>query len=307
MSALWQPEPGWRPAPGGPGGARAWWAERGGRAVVVKRLEAPGPGDQGVATLPDHPAYWRREADVALDGALADTAGIRCARVLEVSEDDAGLTLVVDRVSPAPSSGLAAARALGVFAGNGLAPTPWWCRDQLGVRLEHVAGRGGWPTLARTTLADVADRLWERRRHHLAVLAALPQVPSHGDPTPANLPGREEPSDGGRVIGIDWSGFGIAALGADLGYLSLSTREGFDVLLDAYAEGLGAGGAPGDPERARIGAAVTATYTALTRTEWALARVAAGPGALAGKYRHPSVAPYIRALQRLLPQLEALL
>ena len=52
---------------------------------------------------------------------------------------------------------------------------------------------------------------------------------------------------------------------------------------------------------------VSAAYTALSRAEWALARVAGGEGALAGKYRHPAVAPYLRALQRQFPQIEALL
>ena len=52
---------------------------------------------------------------------------------------------------------------------------------------------------------------------------------------------------------------------------------------------------------------MVAGYSALCRAEWALARVATGPGALAGKYRHPAVAPYLRSLQRLFPQLEALL
>ena len=51
---------------------------------------------------------------------------------------------------------------------------------------------------------------------------------------------------------------------------------------------------------------VSAAYTALSRAEWALARVAGGEGALAGKYRHPAVAPYLRALQRQFPQIEAL-
>ena len=50
-----------------------------------------------------------------------------------------------------------------------------------------------------------------------------------------------------------------------------------------------------------------AVYTALTRLDWALARVADGEGALAGKFRHPSVAPYIRAMQRQVAQIEALL
>ena len=58
---------------------------------------------------------------------------------------------------------------------------------------------------------------------------------------------------------------------------------------------------------ARLGARVTAVYTAFSRAEWALARVAGGPGALAAKYRHPSVAPYLLSLQRQFPQIEALI
>ena len=60
-------------------------------------------------------------------------------------------------------------------------------------------------------------------------------------------------------------------------------------------------------DQASLGARLTAVYTALSRAEWALARVAPGEGALAGKFTHPSVAPYLRALQRLYPQVEALL
>jgi hypothetical protein len=48
-------------------------------------------------------------------------------------------------------------------------------------------------------------------------------------------------------------------------------------------------------------------YSAMSRAEWALSRVAPGEGALHGKFNHPSVAPYLRALQRQLPQVEALL
>ena len=59
-------------------------------------------------------------------------------------------------------------------------------------------------------------------------------------------------------------------------------------------------------EEAAHGARVTAVFTALNRAEWALARVAGGEGALAGKYRHPAVAPHLRALQRQFPQIEAL-
>ena len=56
-----------------------------------------------------------------------------------------------------------------------------------------------------------------------------------------------------------------------------------------------------------VGASVTAVYTALTRVDWALGRVADGEGALVGKFRHPAVAPYILALQRQVAQIESLL
>ena len=60
-------------------------------------------------------------------------------------------------------------------------------------------------------------------------------------------------------------------------------------------------------EEATLGMRVSAAYTSLSRAEWALARVAGGEGALAGKYRHPAVAPYLRALQRQFAHVEALL
>ena len=75
--------------------------------------------------------------------------------------------------------------------------------------------------------------------------------------------------------------------------------------MDAYVAGLPAGLA--SPEQVLLVARVTVVYTALSRAEWALARVATGPGALAGKFKHPSVAPYLLTLQRQFPQLEALL
>jgi Ser/Thr protein kinase RdoA (MazF antagonist) len=270
---------------------------------VVKRLSAPVRGDPAALSNPRHAAWWRREADVALDGGLAATAGLRAPHVLRVEEDETGITIWSARVPLEGSNGLHLARALGIFAGNDLSEQPWWCRDVLADRLSRLEDKVGWPTLARTTLADIADRLWQRRGHHLGQLGAVRQVPSHGDPTPANLPGR----DGADVVGVDWSSFGAGPVGADLGYLALSVREDLDALLTAYNDGLAAGGLDVDPAEARAGATVMACYTALTRAEWALARAAAGPGALAGKYRHPAVAPYLRSLQRLFPQLETLI
>ena len=78
--------------------------------------------------------------------------------------------------------------------------------------------------------------------------------------------------------------------------------DGLEPLLDAYLMGLPEGLATRD--EVTLGARITAVYTVLNRAEWALARVAGGEGALAGKYRHPAVAPYLRSLQRQFPQIE---
>ena len=62
-----------------------------------------------------------------------------------------------------------------------------------------------------------------------------------------------------------------------------------------------------DAAAVRLAAEVMAVYTVFSRAEWALSRIAPGEGALAGKFKHPSVAPHLRALQRQAPQIEALL
>ena len=116
-----------------------------------------------------------------------------------------------------------------------------------------------------------------------------------------NIPGR----DGDDAVAIDWATLGTGPVGGDLGYLSLTSREELGPLVDAYLLGLPAGVA--DHDHVLLGARITGVYTAFGRAEWALARVAGGEGALAGKFRHPSVAPYLRALQRQAAAVEALL
>ena len=101
---------------------------------------------------------------------------------------------------------------------------------------------------------------------------------------------------------MDWGAFGLAPLGFDIGYLSLSEREDFDVLLKTYVEA-----AQCSRPHAIVGARIVAVYTIVTKAELVLAKAAATPGALAGKYRHPTVAPTLRSLQRLFPQVESLL
>ncbi len=299
---MWQPEPGWHPLPGGTGPSTlgVWRAVLGDQAVVVKRLVAPGEQDPAELRDPRHVAYWRRAADVSISGIADNTPGLR-APLTAVDEDEDGITLTQQWVEDTANSGLFAAHALGRFAGADVRSQPWLARGQLRDRIRRVERRGGWPTLARTTVADVAEHLWRHREAWLAAAEMLPQVPQHGDPVPANLPGRE----GDDVLAVDWATLGHGPVGADLGYYLLSAREDLEPLLDAYLMGLPDGVA--DPEEVALGARVTAVYTVLSRAEWALSRVAGGEGALAGKYRHPSVAPHLRALQRQFPQIEALL
>ena len=296
---MWQPEPGWQRLPSGLGASTVGVWLAGDR--IVKRLSAPLAGDPTELTDPEHFAYWHRPADVALSGAVEATPGLRATPALAVDEDDEGVTLWTAHVDEAPPSGLFIARSIARFAGSDLPAYPWLARRQLAARIRRVEHRGGWRVLARTTVADVADRLWCQRAHHLRLLEALPQVPQHGDPTPQNFIAH----DGVSVIALDWATLGVGAVGADLGYYALSAREDFEHLVDAYVAALPAGLAT--RRDVELGARVSAVYTVLSRAEWALAQAAEGEGALAAKFRHPSVAPHLRAMQRQFPQIEALL
>lgn len=298
----WQPEPGWQRLPGaGPATLGVWTATIGGRDVVVKRLHRPDPHDAPGVLDPHDVNYWRRAADVALSGVVADAPGLREAPVVRVDEDDDGVTLVHERVQNHDAPGPWLAACLGRFAAAELGRHAWLARDQLRSRLTLVERRGGWRTLARTPMADVADHLWARRDTWLDRCDALPRVAQHGDPSVANIPGRC--AEG--AVAIDWAHLGLGPVGADLGYLSLAAREDLEPLVAAYIDALPPGFAGRDD--VLTGARVMAVYTALTRLDWALARVAEGEGALAGKFRHPSVAPYIFATQRQVNQIEALL
>ncbi|GAA4744875.1 hypothetical protein GCM10023350_32110 [Nocardioides endophyticus] len=268
--------------------------------MVVKRLSRPGDADPSELTDPRHFAYWRRAADVVTAATVVDTPGLRSAGLGAVDEDEEGITITQEWVEDSSNSGLFSARAMGEFAGAHLEAAPWLARNQLRDRLARVERSGGWQTLARTTVADVADHLWSRRVELLAAVDALVQVPQHGDAVPANLLGRS----GDDVVAIDWGTLGTGPVGADVGYFALSAREELEPLLDAYLLGMPDGLATRD--EVTLGARVTAVYTVLNRAEWALARAARGEGALAGKFRHPAVAPHLRALQRQFPHIEAL-
>jgi len=306
---MWQPEPGWtqlRPG-AGPSTVGLWRTDVGGRGVVVKRLARPSPGDPTLLSDASHAGYWRREADVALDAGVVTGPGVVPPAYVRVDEDDDGITVWSAELDGPPPPALQVAHALGRFAAAPYTDVPWAARRTLVDRLTMAESRGGWPTLGRTTMADLADHLWRRRGHWLGEYAAAPAGRLHGDAVPANFPAT---SDAGDVAAVDWQGFGIGPVGTDLGYYALSTREDFDVLLAAFLDGVHdeRDGADADEDaRIRTAATVMCIYSAISRAEWALWRVAPGEGALHGKFNHPSVAPYLRALQRQLPQVEALL
>ena len=279
------------------------------RGGVAHRAQRPRPGGEthrharrrrpARAQRPRHFAYWRREADVAISGVVDATPGLRSTRSTSPRTTRASRSPASSWRTPR-CNGLYVAHAMGRFAGADLGRHAGW---------PSTSSATGCPRRAARWLADPGpdDGRGRRRpaldatRDVLREVDALPRVPQHGDPAVSNLPGR----DGDDVLAIDWSTLGDGPVGADLGIFLQNAREAPEPLLDAYLMGLPDGVAT--PDEGTFGMRVSAAYTALSRAEWALARVAGGEGALAGKYRHPAVAPYLRALQRQFGQIEALL
>src|SRR3546814_18204160 len=88
---------------------------------------------------------------------------LRAPACLGIEEDQDGVTLWQEYVEPVALPGPFLARALGRFAGTPLPEVSWLARNQLADRLDRIERRGGWATLARTTVADVAERVGTRR------------------------------------------------------------------------------------------------------------------------------------------------
>ena len=297
---MWEPDPAWRALPGaaGPATVGVWLAEADDRRWVVKRLAAPAADADRALRNPRNGGYWRREAEVALCPAFVDGPGLVPPVFGPVEEDDDGVTVWSEESTGEPPTGLFAARALGRFAAAAYDEPEWASHDLLADRLAMAEQRGGWPTLARTSLADVTDRLWQRHGHGLDACTRAPVGRVHGDAVPGNFLATR----GEDVVAVDWQCCGVGPLGSDLGYFALSSREELDVLVEAYADGAGRPVA-----EVLVPARVHAVYSVVSRAEWALRQAARGEGALAGKFRHPAVAPYVRALQRQFAQVEALL
>ncbi|MFF0340861.1 phosphotransferase family protein [Kribbella sp. NPDC004875] len=246
----WHPSPDWQALTPGTGQATGgvWRTPDG---AVVKRL-LPGVED------PRHHAYWERQALVASSRIVAGTRGLRTAECLGVERDVDGITVRMAYVAPSAWAPEGLAAALGRFAACSVAEPAWGARDVLRDRLATVERRGGWSVLTRASRATPAiEALWKHRDNALAVLDALPQVPTHGDAHPVNLLGR----DGDDVVAIDWEQFGLGPVGFDLAYLLLGVEVPMDELVAAHG---------GEGREVRRGTAIVAAYTGVSRAAWAL-------------------------------------
>lgn len=297
---MWQPAPEWTPVPSGRGALTTgiWRTVVDGRSWFVKRVHAPGDDDPDDYLRLDSPTYWRREVEFAY--ARLGLRGLTAPEVGRVDEDPEGFTLWTlehERIDVGPEK---VAQALGEFSTVPLPSTPWLARDHLRSRLAPAAERGGWPTLARTTVADHTEALWARRKSVLTRLESLPRVPVHGDLVTENVL-RQSP---GAVVVADWSAFGLGAPGEDLAMYALSGRRDFASLVPGYKAGLAVDVSTED--LLWVGRVITA-FTVATQAEWGLARAASGEGPLAAKYGHPAVARYLYALQSNLDAIDAVI
>ena len=236
---MWQPEPGWQRLPGaGPATVGVWSATHHGHEVVVKRLRRPEPQDAPGVLVPGDVNYWRRAADVALSGVVAGAPGLREAPVVRVDEDDEGITLVHERVETEDPPGLWLARLPGPLRRR----RPGRAR----VAGARPAAQPAAPRRAARRLADPGPHPDGRHRRppvgaSRGVAGPLRRPPAGG---PARRPVRGQhpgPATGDGAVAIDWAHLGRGPVGADLGYLSLATREDVEPLLDAYVAALPAG------------------------------------------------------------------
>ena len=254
---------------------------------------APEPPDPAGLRDPRDANYWRRAADVALSGVVRSTPGLREAPVVRVEEDDDGVTVVHERVTGEPPAGLfiaALPRALrrrrpgrGAVAGHRPAAHP--ARPRRAARRLAHAG------------PDADGRHRRAPVEPPRVVAGAVRRPAGC--RPARRPGRR-PTCRSATAATRWPSTGrtsgpgrwVPTWATSRCPRARGSRRCSTPTSTGCPQGLAT------REQAELGAQVTAVYTALTRVDWALGRVAEGEGALAGKFRHPAVAPYIVAMQR---------
>ena len=191
VRGMWEPDPAWHPVSGGTGTSTVgvWRTDRR-PSLVVKRLGAPAPR---------RPAGAPRPAPLRLLAPRGRRRGQRRRRRdPRAARRRRSTSPRTTRASPSPASGWRTPRSTGLRrARDGPVrrrrpgPARWLAVDQLRDRMARVERRGGWPTLARTTVADVADRLWTGARRCCASSTPCRRCRSTATPRPRNLPGRD--------------------------------------------------------------------------------------------------------------------
>ena len=280
-------------AQAGPGPVRPW-------RMILKVIQHPDftgtPLESGYADRPEDWNYWRREVLAYRSGLPGrftwPLRPVRCWGTEDIDDTTAWLWLEeLDTTSRRPHWSLeelaASAYDWGAFSAQGLVMVddveslPWaartWLRGWVGTARglggDHATAHDGcWdhpllrdrlPASARESFAGlmgVAEALLDR-------LDALPRTVAHHDTQWNNLFCETRP-EGRRTVAIDWSFFGTAPVGEDLGHhvainvflgavAPRDADEHDETVTAAYLEGLRAYGWQGDEEDVRFAAVAT--------------------------------------------------
>jgi hypothetical protein len=252
--------------------------------LIVKALTPPAPGPRAAAANDKrHWAYWRREA-LAYGSDLLPAGPLRPPRCLGIDQEPHRILLYLAEAPggmPDLDGLVRAARHLGAwqggylhgYLGGGVPPSDWLAGHQLAQRIADSDAAGGldWEAVALDpALRRRLAAAWAHRHRLLAALADVPATLCHGDFHAWNL---FADTDGDGFLVIDWSNLGVAPLGADLAHLALSDPgPGSERLYGSYLDGLAASGWSGGTAAVRLGYAVTAGLTGVSRTHWTLSR-----------------------------------
>jgi hypothetical protein len=203
-------------------------------SLILKTIRC---GSQNSAS-PEASHYWKREPNYYSSGLLANLpAGLRAPRCYACIETpDSCQLFLEDLQNVAPLIGLpveyyrTAARCLGEFNGAYLVGKPiptaeWIPRQWMRMFIEEAAPNIDLffrsldnPILKRafrTIPSEIIHKAWEQRHEIMDALDQLPQTFSHQDAFCRNL-FSECTTDGDRLVAVDWSYAGPAALGAEL-------------------------------------------------------------------------------------------
>jgi hypothetical protein len=255
--------------------------------LILKIIRAT-PGNRHA---PHSVRYWKREPLAYQSGLLGDLPGglvpPRCYEAAEHSDGTYWIWMedVSDELHeqwPLEYYGTVA-RCLGRFngaylVGKRLPDYPWLTRRMLREYVENAAPAvdlllNSWDhPLVRRALPGIGiefmQSIWEERHAILEAIERLPQTFCHLDAFRRNLFSRRAADGRDRVVAVDWSMAGIAAVGEEIaplvngsvGFGAVSPADELEleqIVLEGYLEGLGDAGWRGNPDLVRFGYAAT--------------------------------------------------